>query len=243
MSIVHQTPPGYKEFVAALWLVALVALSAVAVGCASAVPAETPPRADLPTSEPATKAPTTAVTANAEATTTAEVPPAAMKGFDFYEGGPGPAEAARRADLIAMANVTGRLATFTREVDCEANHITSERACALLQASSRFTPYQFQIGETLKGAPPDDGKIILNSLAEQAPLPFEQGEKVLLFLKDCGTERATAMGSEGFRFRLVSRYIVADGNAFLFDSVKPMDEMRATVEANRDLPPKSEMAC
>lgn len=162
-------------------------------------------------------------------------------------------EAARRADLVVIAEVMEPLDVYWNTADGERPDV-NDRGEVLNPQARIFTEHVLRVNEALKGTSPPGGQVVLTRLGGQIgsdrvvleddhPLSLEQGDTVLAFLRDCGPERAEAMGSEGFRHVLISRYVVEDGHATAISVPVPMDEMRETIENNKSLEPRAETSC
>ena len=147
---------------------------------------------------------------------------------DAYWAVPSTGEAARRSDLIAQASVSEKLSPFWSNPDRKRPQL-SDRELALTPQYSIYTPYSLEIEQVLKGEFPDGGRIELNRLGGQIEndvvtlehdlFSLTPGTEVIVFLKDCGEERAKRFKSPGSRYRIIDRYILDEDGEPVDDSV------------------------
>jgi hypothetical protein len=170
-----------------------------------------------------------------------------------FPGAPTLGEAARRADIIVEATVERTLAPVWNTPDQRKPDLPIQQS--IRAGFVIFTPFVFDITRVLKGNSPSDGKIILNSMGgqigkdvivdEDGPY-FSVGQRVVLFLRDCDSERVKRLGSEGFRYAFIQRYIIdKDGNAsgILDEGPFALGSLLATIEMEKTLTPLSETSC
>ena len=129
--------------------------------------------------------------------------------------GPGPDEAARRADWVARVAVTKQLEPFWTTSDGKRPNISEQR----LMMNPNYiilTPYELRIKSVLKGDAREGETIRLNSIGgrigddiialDYDGFAFTPGTDALLFLRDCGQSRANRFGDPAARFRIIDRY-------------------------------------
>ena len=129
--------------------------------------------------------------------------------------GPGPDEAARRADWVARVAVTKQLEPFWTTSDGKRPNI-SEQRLMMNPNYSILTPYELRIKSVLKGDAREGETIRLNRLGgrigddiialDYDGFAFTPGTDALLFLRDCGQSRANRFGDPAARFRIIDRY-------------------------------------
>ena len=129
--------------------------------------------------------------------------------------GPGPDEAARRADWVARVAVTKQLEPFWTTPDGKRPNI-SEQRLMMNPNYSILTPYELRIESVLKGDAREGDTIRLNSVGgrigddimalDYDGFAFTPGTDALMFLRDCGQARANRFGDPAARFRIIDRY-------------------------------------
>ena len=169
-----------------------------------------------------------------------------------YWGVPTEGESARRADLIAIAEVEDKLPAFWSTPDKQRPSLTEIDLLKTPQYRI-YTPYRLQITQAIKGEVSGGGKIQLNRLGgqidddivsvEDDPFELKPGTRVVVFLRDCGEERAENLGSPGARYRVINRF-VADEKGNLSDSNYSLTELVEVVEQEGTLAAKGgEIGC
>lgn len=135
---------------------------------------------------------------------------------DMHGGPPSAWEAARRSDLIVLAAVTRRLEPYWSTPDRKRPNL-SEQELVMRPQYSIYTPYELRIKRVLKGdAGRGDEAITLNRMGgrigddiivmEHDMFSLTPGADAVMFLRDCGEERANRFKSPGARFRIIDRY-------------------------------------
>ena len=134
---------------------------------------------------------------------------------DMHGGPPSAWEAARRSDLIALAAVTRQLEPYWSTPDRKRPNL-SEQELVMRPQYSIYTPYELRIKRVIKGEANGDEAITLNRLGgrigddiivmEHDMFSLTPGAEAVMFLRDCGEERANRFKSPGARFRIIDRY-------------------------------------
>ena len=169
-------------------------------------------------------------------------------------------EATRRADLIVIATVGLPGEAFWTTISGERPGVTVEGKLPDLPADELrwgsspqiFTPWTFNVVETLKGHVPVSGPVLVNRWGGAIPpdsflldgeVAFVSGEKIVLFLKDCGPGRAEKYGSP---YRFIKRLVVTpEGtarNVLGYESI-PIGELLGVIQREKDQSPLAEISC
>ena len=167
--------------------------------------------------------------------------------------GPGPDEAARRADWVARVAVTRQLEPFWTTSDGKRPNI-SEQRLMMNPNYSILTPYELRIESVLKGDAREGETIRLNSVGgrigddimalDYDGFAFTPGTDALLFLRDCGQSRANRFNDPAARFRIIDRYQLDEsGNAvYPYDDYE-YEELVKIVEREGGREPLSATPC
>ena len=141
--------------------------------------------------------------------------------FGAYPGAPPRDEAARRADLIVDAIVSASGVPFWKTPD--GKRPTGTNREVLAQGDFIFTPVNFNVKRVLKGVESARDDLSINRLGGQVGEDsfdnedggyFHEGDRIILFLKDCSDQRSESRVARGFRYEFVQRYLIdADGMA------------------------------
>lgn len=180
----------------------------------------------------------------------------AVTGIDVHSGGYpvtlDPAESTRRADVIAEAVVLKPGIPFWNTPD---NTRPIGTAREVLDQSARiFTPANLRIIKSLKGDVPSGEVISVNRYGGQIGQDrfvieqsyFVEGDRVIVFLRDCSTERSALKIDQGFGYRFVQRFAIdSNGVASMIMNIEPMQlaELLKTIESEKDNPPLSPTGC
>ena len=130
---------------------------------------------------------------------------------EAYWGVPTEGESARRADLIAVAEVNEQLPAFWNTANKQRPDLIGLELLKSPQYGI-YTPYKLQITQAIKGEIVGDGTIQLNRIGGQIDndvvsveddlFELKPGTRIVVFLRDCGEERAVRSGSPGSRYRI-----------------------------------------
>lgn len=163
-----------------------------------------------------------------------------------YWAVPTEGESARRADLIAVAEVDEKLPAFWSTADKERPNLTELDLLKNPQYRI-YTPYKLRITQAIKGEIHDDDVIQLNRLGgeigddivsvEDDLFELKSGTNIVVFLRDCGEERAMRLGSPGSRYRIINRFVI-DEKGTLSDSDYSLKELIQVVEQEGTLEAK-----
>ena len=161
-------------------------------------------------------------------------------------------ESARRADVIAEVTVLKPGAPFWNTAD---KARPAGNASEVLATASRiFTPVQLQVVNTLKGnAQPGQvltvnrygGRVGEDRFLIEEPY-FVEGDRLIVFLRDCSTERSTLRVQQGFGYRFIQRFEVdSNGVATKILNRDPVQltELLNTIESEKDNAPLSPTSC
>ena len=165
---------------------------------------------------------------------------------DMHGGPPSAGEAARRSDLIARAAVTRQLESYWSTPDRKRPNL-SEQELVMRPQYNIYTPYELRVKRVLKGEAGNGEVITLNRLGgrigndivvlEHDSYSLTPGSEVVLFLRDCGEERANRFKSPGARFRIIDRYRL-DKNGEPIEPGLTYDDLVGIVESEGTLKAK-----
>ena len=165
--------------------------------------------------------------------------------------GPGPDEAARRADWVARVAVTKQLEPFWTTSDGKRPNV-SEQRLMMNPNYNILTPYELRIKSVLKGDAREGDTIRLNSVGgrigddimalDYDGFAFTPGTEALLFLRDCGQSRANRFDDPAARFRIIDRYQL-DENGEPIDASVTYEGLVEIVEREGALDPMRETPC
>ena len=161
-------------------------------------------------------------------------------------------ESARRADLIAEAVVLEPGTPFWNTPDKTRPAGTTGE---VLETDARiFTPANLQITGSTKGDLFSGQVITVNRYGGQVGEDrflieepyFVEGDRIIVFLRDCSTERSSLNVEQGFGYRFVQRFVVDSngvGSKILNHDPVQLNELPKTVESEKDNPPRSPTGC
>ena len=169
-----------------------------------------------------------------------------------YGTSPSISESARRADLVAIAEVERQLPAFWWNTPGRKRPQNPGQGFRLLGSKYRiYTPYQLRITQLLKGEAPSDGKIQIHRFGGQVGkdvvaysddgsfLTPRAGMLVMVFLRDCGERRAERYGSPGFQYKIIGRIILGRDGRLYNDSLS-VKEAIEIVGREKYLKPRAE---
>ena len=167
--------------------------------------------------------------------------------------GPGPDEAARRADLVARVAVTKQLEPFWTTSDGKRPNVSDQRLM-MNPNYNILTPYELRIKSVLKGDAREGDTIRLNRIGgrigddiiafDYDGFAFTPGTEALLFLRDCGQSRANRFGDPAERFRIIDRYqLDEDGEPVAPYAAYGYEDLVEIVKREGALAPMRETPC
>ena len=163
-------------------------------------------------------------------------------------------EATRRADSIVDATFKEFGEPFWN-TDSGQRPSGSNREILRDTNSRIFTPVTLNVTEVLKGKEIGSRQVTLNSYGGQIGqdrfidedgLYFESGQRMVVFLRDCGTERSQIRIDQGFRYRFIDRYVIDSeeiGRGVNKPGSIPLAELLATIAEEKNNPPLSPTGC
>lgn len=179
-----------------------------------------------------------------------------VAGIDVSSGGYlvllDPDEAARRADVIVEVTVLKPGIPFWNTTD-KTRPVGTARE-VLDQDARIFTPANLRVINSFKGDVHSGQVISINRYGGQVGQDrfvvdepyFIEGDRVIVFLRDCSTERSTLRIDQGFGYRFIQRFVV-DSNGVTSKMLNrdpvELSELLKTVESEKDNPPLSPTDC
>ena len=181
-----------------------------------------------------------------------------VSGLDVWSSGypaaPPLDEGTRRADTIVDATVKEFGKPFWN-TDSGQRPSGSDREILRDTNFRIFTPVTLNVTEVLKGEEIGSRQVTLNRyggqvgqdrfVTEDGPY-FESGQRMVLFLRDCGTERSQIRIDQGFRYRFIDRYVIDSeeiGRGDYRSGSIPLAELLATIAEEKNNPPLSPTDC
>ncbi len=171
-----------------------------------------------------------------------------------YPGNPTRDEATRRADLIVDAVVGDYGAPFWNTASGERPAGTAREILGDTNARI-FTPIVLEVLEVLKGEVDKNQALTFNQYGGQVGQDrfidedgsyFVEGQRMIVFLRDCGSERSSNRIAQGFRYAFIQRHVIdSDGNAtgIIDGGPIPLDQLLRVIEEQKNNSPFSPTPC
>jgi hypothetical protein len=163
-----------------------------------------------------------------------------------FGGAPSPTESARRSDLIVRGQIVAELDAVWNTSDSRKPELSDREI--VKSGYEIFTPYVVRIDETFYGESPSSGEILIKRAGGESEgirfvsensTHFNIGDTVVSFLRTCGDERVSRLGSEAFRYLHIAIWPVVGDKVVLGGSYEyPLDEIVEVINVNKGEEPR-----